>query len=323
MVVDSWYIVLGVPETASDKEILAAFRKLAKTLHPDRDKTPGADARFRRLRDAYQTAKKLREGGQPPPQHKPATKPSKGSHDWHGTDLIMGLTVPIDEIISCAVKTVTVSRKGLCKDCAGTGSQNRKANKCIYCGGTGLQGMALVLKQKKKCTYCAGVGRIPEPPKCLICDATGMVQETVQHRIQLNPYAEVFSIEGAGNLSSPGSQPGNLVIEIGVKNPSRYKLSGLDIVGPIDMSPAQAIIGDTINLTALGQEMSIKVPPGVQSGQTIEVEHGGISYMGRQGLFRGKVHIRIPLVITKEEKEHYLKLIELERAPKPNCDLSL
>lgn len=323
VVIDAWHIVLGVPETATDREILASFRRLAKTMHPDRDRSPGATERFRRLLDAYQEAKKLRENPTPTPQLRPAVKTSKGSHDWHGTDLIMRLSVPIAEIISCVTKTVEITRKGLCKTCAGTGSQSKKAKKCVFCNGTGLQGMALVLKQKKKCPYCAGVGRIPEPPKCPDCGAAGIVQETVQHRIQLNPYAEVFTIEGAGNLSSPGSQPGNLIIEIGVKNPTRYRLSGLDVLGPIDLSPAQAILGCTVTLSPFGQEVTIKVPSGSQNGQTIEQEHAGIEYKGHTGTFRGRINVIIPQVTTTKERDLYAQLVELEKIQSGISDLAV
>ncbi|CAM6100898.1 unnamed protein product [Calypogeia fissa] len=49
------YEVLGVPRTATDKEIKQAYRKLALKVHPDVNKEPDAQQKFLRVKNAYQT----------------------------------------------------------------------------------------------------------------------------------------------------------------------------------------------------------------------------------------------------------------------------
>ncbi len=48
-----YYEVLGVSKTASDAEIKSAFRKLAKEYHPDKNKSEGAEAKFKEIGEAY------------------------------------------------------------------------------------------------------------------------------------------------------------------------------------------------------------------------------------------------------------------------------
>lgn len=46
---ESYYDILGVPKTASDRQIKKAFHKLAMKYHPDKNKSPGAEAKFREI----------------------------------------------------------------------------------------------------------------------------------------------------------------------------------------------------------------------------------------------------------------------------------
>ncbi|XP_043943350.1 dnaJ homolog subfamily B member 9 [Protopterus annectens] len=50
-----YYDVLGVPKTASDRQIKKAFHKLAMKYHPDKNKSPDAETKFREIAEAYET----------------------------------------------------------------------------------------------------------------------------------------------------------------------------------------------------------------------------------------------------------------------------
>ncbi|XP_063172345.1 dnaJ homolog subfamily B member 9 [Candoia aspera] len=51
---ESYYDILGVPKNASDRQIKKAFHKLAMKYHPDKNKSPGAEAKFREIAEAYE-----------------------------------------------------------------------------------------------------------------------------------------------------------------------------------------------------------------------------------------------------------------------------
>ena len=50
---EDFYQILGVPRDASQEDIQRAYRKLARTYHPDVNKDPGADDRFKDISEAY------------------------------------------------------------------------------------------------------------------------------------------------------------------------------------------------------------------------------------------------------------------------------
>ncbi|HVA21902.1 MAG TPA: J domain-containing protein [Candidatus Micrarchaeia archaeon] len=52
-----YYATLGVARAASPKEVQAAYRKLARQLHPDVNKDPKATERFKRVNEAYEVLK--------------------------------------------------------------------------------------------------------------------------------------------------------------------------------------------------------------------------------------------------------------------------
>ncbi|XP_068132620.1 dnaJ homolog subfamily B member 9 [Hyperolius riggenbachi] len=52
---NTYYDILGVPKTASERQIKKAFHKLAMKYHPDKNKSPDAEAKFREIAEAYET----------------------------------------------------------------------------------------------------------------------------------------------------------------------------------------------------------------------------------------------------------------------------
>lgn len=56
---ENYYDILGVPKNASDRQIKKAFHKLAMKYHPDKNKSPGAEAKFREIAEGKHNSVKF------------------------------------------------------------------------------------------------------------------------------------------------------------------------------------------------------------------------------------------------------------------------
>lgn len=307
---ETYYDILSISPDASEEEIKEAFRKIAIKYHPDKNPDDKAEEIFRKAHEAYLILKdhRLREIY----DKKNQKQPPKRERFRRGTDLKIKIKAKREDLIQCKKKLIVTERKGFCPDCNGTGSANKKLKKCIYCDGTGLQGFALVMGNIRRCLYCEGAGWKPDGDKCPKCKGTALVTETVRHEIILNPISRHFKINRLGNCCFKG-KPGDLFIDIDVKENPLYKTNRLDVSGYIKITPAQAVLGDIIHLTVFNKNIEIKILPGTQHNATIKVKNGGITYKNETGSFYVIVKIKIPLIISKEEKEIYMKIFNIEK----------
>lgn len=303
----NYYDILGIPEDATEKEIKVAYRRLAIKYHPD--KNPGnkeAEEKFREITETYENLKDDKK------RKKYDGEFVKRKRTKQGSNLKVSINVTRLELIQNIKKIIVIRRLGLCKKCDGTGSVNKILNKCIHCDGTGVQGLSLLLGVKKRCGYCKGIGKIPKGDKCSACNGRALLSEVIQHSLILNPFLEIVRIPKIGNCH-PGGSPGDLIVNLVIAEDPKYKVNGLNVTRRINISPAQAVIGETINLKVFRKNIELKIPPGTQNGQEIILKNKGITYRGEKGIFRAIIYIKIPLIITEKEKVLYHELQKLEK----------
>jgi DnaJ-class molecular chaperone len=89
------------------------------------------------------------------------------------------------------------------------------------------------------------------------------------------------------------------------------------IQAEVEITPAQAVLGDKLELNVAGEHLSIDIPAGVQDGTQFRVTgHGRKTKSGQRGDLIIDLHIRIPNKIGKEQKEIWEKLREAEQQKK-------
>ncbi|MHC1626205.1 MAG: molecular chaperone DnaJ [Methanoculleaceae archaeon] len=210
-----YYEILGVPRTASEKEIKKAFRTLARKYHPDVCKDPDAEERFKEINEAYSVLSDPQKRAQYDRfGHKAYTESSRGSYTGggfsgfsadfsgfgdifetffggsftgsrsrgpqRGADLLMKIQVTLQEAIFGTDREIDLTHSEACPECDGTGSSTKRLKSCPACGGTGqirqmTQSLFGQVVRMTTCTQCGGRGKVPEK-KCRACNGTGHTQ---------------------------------------------------------------------------------------------------------------------------------------------------
>ncbi len=210
-----YYEILGVDRNASKEEIKSAFRKKARQCHPDVNKAPDAEEKFKELGRAYETLiddeKRATYDRYGEDGLKNAGFNTSGPFDGgfgdlndifesffgggfgfssratnpnspqNGSDLRLNLQIKFEEAVFGVKKEVKISHLETCSECSGTGAEKgSKPQTCSACGGTGrvqqvTQTPLGSFRQITTCRKCNGTGKINTNP-CKKCRGEGRLE---------------------------------------------------------------------------------------------------------------------------------------------------
>jgi len=338
-----YYEVLGVPRQAGDEAIKRAFRKLAFQYHPDRNKEPGAEEKFKEINEAYQVLsdpeKRRRydhygrvdiEGGFPdfgfgglgevfesffggfgtPFSRTAQHVPQKGD------SLQTRLTLSFKEAVFGCSKEVEVQRIEFCPSCHGIGSEpGINPETCPDCQGTGQvrrvqQSIFGRFTHITTCSRCGGNGTVISNP-CSQCRGRGRIK--VKRRIRVDIPAGVddgqqLRLDGEGNAGFYGGSPGDLYVLFSVKPHKFFQRDGSDIFYELPINFAQAALGDEIRVPSLDGRVDLKIPPGTRSGEIFRLKGKGITHIDGKG--RGNLLVKVDVVTPKQLDKNQRRLFE-------------
>lgn len=304
------YTTLGLDPDALPQDIKKAYRKKAVKHHPD--KPGGSSIEFEAITEAYKTLSD--------PVRREAfdqlliRRLQKGSKPKGASDLRIVLKASMVDFVRGATKNIVTRRKGLCRACKGTGAKGAKTTQCLGCHGTGIDPVSFVIGPKRKCSKCGGKKVIPSGETCEECEGNGLCQETVRKQVKLAPHmlaSKHMVLHGLGNVSPDGA--GDLHVDFLVGKDPLYEVKGVNIHRSLEISPAQAILGDKVEISVFGEKKTVPVPPGAVNGQLVEMHKEGIHQGNRKGSLLVRLRVIIPDKITEDERKLYEKILELER----------
>ena len=358
-----YYEILEVSKDATKDEIKSAFRKKARQYHPDVNKAPDAEEKFKELGKAYETLMddnkratydRFGEDGLKNAGFDTSGPFAGGFGDLNdifnsffggmgfgfgsgrvdpnapqrGDDLRLDVEIEFEEAVFGLNKEIKFDHLELCPECGGTGAEKgSRPIVCPTCKGSGqVQTVARTplgaFTQITTCPDCRGSGQKIDKP-CSVCKGYGKIEQEKKIEIKIPAGVDNMSkirVAREGDAGTNGGPNGDLFVVLRVKPSKHFQRDGLNIYTEIEISPAQAVLGDEIFIKTLDGEQKIQIQAGIQSGNTVKLKGFGVPVISRPSQ-RGDhivvVTVKIPTKLSEEEKTLYRKLYELNTNKKP------
>ena len=338
-----FYELLGVSRDADGATIKSAYRKLAMKHHPDRN--PGCtesentfkavSAAYECLKDPQKRAAYDRFG------HEAFTQGMQGggghghpgadfgdigdifetifgsafggggrAQPRRGADLRYDMELTLEEAFDGKSTEIEIEVSRSCETCHGSGATpGTQKRTCNLCSGQGKvrakQGFFVV---ERPCPNCHGDGEIITSP-CRDCRGEGQVDVPQKIEIDIPPGVDTgtrIRLSGKGEAGPRGAAPGDLYIFVHVKQHPIFVREGTTLATRVPISFTKAALGGSIDIPGLdGEEITLEIPAGIQSGRQLRQRGAGMPIL--QGRGRGDMVVEIavetPTKLSKQQRE--------------------
>ncbi len=317
-----FYEALGVPRTATEKEIRAAYRKLARKFHPDVN--PGdkaAESRFKEVNSAHEVLSD-------PDKRK---KYDRWGDKWEMADQYEAQGGP---------RGAGFGRSGANPEQFGDfGSifenffRRERSGPRAAAGnrrGTDVETPVEVsleeayhsttrqvnLQAQENCATCGGAGEVAGAV-CHSCEGMGIVTRPKRIEVRIPAGVKTGSrvrVAGEGRPGAGKGSSGDLYLVVTVLPHGRFERRGDDLHTEVEVPLLDAVLGGEVTVPTVEGRVALRIPEGTQNGRQFRLTGKGMPVLGQQGK-RGdllaKVRVQLPEKLTTEERDHFEALRKL------------
>jgi DnaJ-class molecular chaperone len=307
-----YYRILGIDKRADEREIKAAFRRMARRYHPDVN--PGdaaAEQHFKDVNEAYEVLSDpekrrrydilgpvnwMRANGSAP--RASTARPGQSTFDF------------FQNVFSAANARRARARKGrdLEQDVTITLEEAFSGSTRVF----NIQG-------EEQCERCDGSGRSPSGQPCPTCAGSGLV--AYSRKIEVRVPAGVrdgsrIRIANEGGAGSMGGSKGDLYFRIHVRPHERFRRDEDNLTLEMDVPLTTLVLGGEIDVPTLARPVRMKVPPTTANGRQFRLARQGMPHLnaGGHGDLIVRVNAALPQQLSDRERRLYEELRELSRA---------
>jgi molecular chaperone DnaJ len=336
-----YYEVLGVSRGASEQEIKRKFREQARKFHPDVNKAPDAEARFKEINEAYEVLSDQRKraaydryghSGQGAgigdfgdlggfadifeTFFGAGTRRGAYHGPQRGNDLRYDLSISFEEAVFGIEKVIELPSLQFCSRCDGSGAEpGSGSTTCPRCHGSGelrrvQQSVFGQFVNVVMCESCQGEGQIVSSP-CTRCHGQGRERGTKKLTVKIPAGVDggqQIRLVGEGELGARGGPPGDLYIVLEIAEHPLFKRQGYDIYYDLPLNVAQAALGTDVTVPTLDGDTELHVPAGTQHGKSFPLRSKGVPHLRSSG--RGTMYVVARVVTPTKLSAKQRELLE-------------
>lgn len=316
-----YYQTLGIPRNSTEKDIKAAYRKLARQHHPDAN--PGsktAEDKFKELTEAYEVLKdpekrrrydmlgaNWKNGAefQPPPGF------GDFNFDFSNLGNFGKAGSPFSDFFDVLFGQ-TFGQGGTAQGAGAAGPQG-KAGADPFAGARRGAGKTLDQEAEIELTVeelARGTARNIQVTR------PGQPQRTLQVKIPagVRPGSKV-RVPGEGPANPLGGSSGDLFLRVRVKPHPFLTIEGDNLISELQISAPLAVLGGEATVNTLDGAVHINIPPLSQNGRLLRLRERGLPKLKQsvRGDHLVRLKVLLPSAVSPEEKTHYEELLRLEK----------
>lgn len=325
--------LLGVQSGASKEEVKKAFKKKAAELHPDRNKEPDAEQKFKEINEAYQLLDKYGTDYRPGDVSSPnydmsehlAEELRRQMDEIFGgrapgvnfryeraqpsQPIIVPVEIPFEMAVLGGKKDITYERTLQCtrSDCKRGSIEGLNKKVCQKCGGHGYRKYGNDDKQLP-CNVCKATGYVSNKTQCPECIG-GVIKKVETLKVTIPPGVQTglkLVIKGKGHYN-PGDFFDDVVVIIKVLPDHDMQLDGNDVIGVVELTLLEALKGTRKKLRTVKGEKLLAFKPKTRHRDTVRVAGFGVPPDGS--------HV---VIVNVNYPDNVSKLIEaLEKTDEP------
>ncbi len=233
-----------------------------------------------------------------------------------GGDVAVSAEIDLTQAAHGASVPVAYEAIQLCEHCHGNGAEpGTPIETCARCGGTGqLRAISRTpfgqVVRAVACDQCGGEGRLPKQP-CEVCRGRGRKVERVKISVDVPAGiadGQRIRIDGRGHAGERGGPPGDVYVQIRVREDRRFVRDGDDLVTVVDVAAPVAALGTKVEVPTVDGSVELEVPAGTQPHETLVVRGKGMPAL--RGRRSGDLRVVVNVVIPRHLNRHQRELIE-------------